>query len=234
MCHLDFILSHRYPHGWPQLFKNEHKAECDFENVNQQTLTQLGKISFHLNTSYNRCVISRSTLSGENSKCWVAWDNFLFVCPSFTSPFTVSAVKCQLYMTCPQGPHMPFRECSEHLLTSFWVDGETSDNTHVLGETLWAVILGRADSCHTKQLCHACQTPKKVQTLGSLLDKCLSVLGNITCPVFLWMFKAPCVSQWLISREQPSSGQIFLLSYPCRWRQGSNWFRQTNRGWKQR
>ena len=58
-------------------------------------------------------------------------------------------------MTCPEGPYMPFRECSKHLLTSFGLGRETSDNRQLLWEPLSTVILGHTDSCHT------CQTMKK-------------------------------------------------------------------------
>lgn len=116
---------------------------------------------------------NKQTLSIEGS--------FLFVCPCFTLPFTVSAVKCQTVCDLPTGAIHAIQRALQTFAHKLWVGRETSDNMHLLGDPLSTVISGRTDSCHAKRLCHTCQTMRKVPTLSSKLDKCLkSVLGNVT------------------------------------------------------
>lgn len=131
---------------------------------------------------------SHSGLSGENNywlvtnKCWTSRDSVLFVCcPCFTLPFTVSAVKCQTVCDLPTGAAHAIQRVLQTFAHKLWVGRQTSDNMHLLGEPLSALILGHTNSCHAKRLCHTCQTMRKVPRLGCNLDKRFkSVLGNVT------------------------------------------------------
>lgn len=115
------------------------------------------------------------------NKCSAARDSFLFVCPCFTLPFTVSAVKCQTVCDLPTGAVHAIQRVLQTFAHKLWVGRETSDNMHLLGESLSAVILGRTNSCHAKRLCHTYKRMREVPTLGSNIDKCLQrVLGNVT------------------------------------------------------
>lgn len=95
----------------------------------------------------------RTGVSAENNfwlvtnKCSAASDSFLFVCPCFTLPFTVSAVKCQTVCDLPTGAVHAIQKVLQTFTHKLWVGKETSDNMRLLGEPLSTVILGHTESC---------------------------------------------------------------------------------------
>lgn len=159
---------------------------------------------------------SHSGVSGENAwlvtnKRSAARDSFLFVCPCFTLPFTVSAVKCQTVCDLPTGAVHAIQRVLQTFAHKLWVGKETSDNIHLLGEPLSAVILGCTDSCRAKRLRHTYQTMKKGPTLGSNLDKCLkSALGNVSrwAPSYEWVSGRSKLCEWCTDLSAENTGRL--------------------------
>lgn len=173
---------------------------------------------------------SHSGVSAEKNswlvtnKCSAARDFFLFVCPCFTLPFTVSAVKCQTVCDLPTGAVHAIQRALRTFAHKLWVGRETSDNMHLLGEPLSAVILRRTDYCHAGCATHAKQWEKRrhLALIWTNVWRVCWLTSPNERPSYVWF--SGCselrVMQWLISREhgaqQQSSGQLSPLSYPFR------------------